>query len=338
MSGGSTTKTVTGPWGGYVGDPDFKGDKSWGQQPYLIEGFKQAGDIYNKGAPEYFPGQMTAGPSSMEQLADVSSFNYLTGPRVAAQQAQAEKSLIGGMGGQVDYSQYSPMANVYGDRYLSEIHKNMPAARQAMVEAGQHGGSSRGDIVQSNVINAASKNLSQNLAGLYGGAYSAAQERIPQFTNQYQSIMNAPMDMYGQLGSLGAKDTARRQADINAQMQKHQYNMTKDQSQLANYMNMISGNYGSTSTQTAPNQFGSSLMSGLGTGLGSWLTGMLPSDIRIKENITPDGTWKGYNVYHFNYIGDGLRRRGVMAQEVEQTRPDAVMEIDGIKHVNYEVL
>ena len=65
---------------------------------------------------------------------------------------------------------------------------------------------------------------------------------------------------------------------------------------------------------------------------------MVRSDIRIKENITPDGTWKGHNVYHFNYIGDGLRRRGVMAQEVEQTRPDAVMEIDGIKHVNYGVL
>jgi len=28
----------------------------------------------------------------------------------------------------------------------------------------------------------------------------------------------------------------------------------------------------------------------------------------------------------------------VMAQEVEITRPDAVMEIEGIKHVNYGVL
>ena len=330
MSGGSTTKTVTGPWGGYVGDPDFKGDKSWGQQPYLIEGFKQAGDIYNKGAPEYFPGQMTADPSSMEQLADASSFNYLTGPRVAAQQAQAEKSLIGGMGGQVDYSQFQPMADVYGQQYLSEIQKNMPAVRQSMVEY-QPGGGSRGDIVQAGIAGSAGKNLAQNLAGLYGGAYSAAQERIPQFTNQYQSIMNAPMDMYGQLGSLGAKDTARRQADINAQMGKHQYEMTKDQSQLANYMNMISGNYGETSTQTGPN---TGLMNMIGTLGAAWLG----SDIRIKENITPDGTWKGHNVYHFNYIGDGLRRRGVMAQEVEQTRPDAVMEIDGIKHVNYGAL
>jgi len=334
MSGGSTTKTVSGPWGGYVGDPNFKGKQSWGQQPYLIEGFEQAADIYNRGAPAYYPGQMTASPSGREQLADVSATNYLTGPRVGAQQAAAEKALIGGLGGQVDYSQYKPMADVYGQQYLSEIHKNMPAARQAMVEAGQHGGSSRGNIVQSNVINAASKNLSQNLAGLYGGAYSAAQERVPQFASQYQSIMNAPMGMYGQLGEIGQRETGRRQADIDAQMQRYQYDATKDQAQLANYMNTIAGNYGESSTQTGPNPFMNSLMTGLGTGI----AGLMTSDIRAKENITPDGTWKGHNVYHFNYIGDGLRRRGVMAQEVEQTRPDAVMEIDGIKRVNYGVL
>ena len=267
MSGGSTTKTVSGPWGGYVGDPDFKGKQSWGQQPYLIEGFEQAADIYNRGAPAYYPGQMTARPSGREQLADVSATNYLTGPRVGAQQAAAEKALIGGLGGQVDYSQYKPMADVYGQQYLSEIHKNMPAARQAMVEAGHHGGSSRGDIVQSNVINAASKNLAQNLAGLYGGAYSAAQERIPQFTNQYQSIMNAPMDMYGQLGQIGQRDTARTQAAIDADMARYQYEMGAPQQQLANYMKTISGDYGGTETTVAPNQFMTSLMSGLGTGL-----------------------------------------------------------------------
>ena len=67
--------------------------------------------------------------------------------------------------------------------------------------------------------------------------------------------------------------------------------------------------------------------------------GWLGSDIRIKENIVSEGTtYKGHNVYHFNYIGDDVRRRGVMAQEVEQTRPDAVREVDGIKHVNYGAL
>ena len=262
MSGGSTTKTVSGPWGGYVGDPNFKGKQSWGQQPYLIEGFEQAADIYNRGAPAYYPGQMTASPSGREQLADVSATNYLTGPRVGAQQAAAEKALIGGLGGQVDYSQYKPMADVYGQQYLSEIHKNMPAARQAMVEAGQHGGSSRGNIVQSNVINAASKNLSQNLAGLYGGAYSAAQERIPQFGNLYPSIMGAPMETYGAVGGIGEQQRAMQQEAINRDMARYQYESTAPQAALQNYMSMVSGDYGAASRQTTP---GPGMMGTLGS-------------------------------------------------------------------------
>jgi methionine synthase I (cobalamin-dependent) len=63
-----------------------------------------------------------------------------------------------------------------------------------------------------------------------------------------------------------------------------------------------------------------------------------PSDIRIKENIVFDGAWKGHNVYTYNFKGRDYRSRGVIAQEVALTRPDAVMEIDGIKHVNYGAL
>ena len=338
MSGGSTTKTVTGPWGGYVGDPDFKGDKSWGQQPYLIEGFKQAGDIYNKGAPAYFPGQMTAGPSSMEQLADTSSFNYLTGPRVAAQQAQAEKSLIGGMGGHVDYSQFQPMADVYGQQYLSEIQKNMPAVRQSMVEY-QPGGGSRGDIVQGQIAGAASKNLAQNLAQLYGGAYSAAQERIPQFGNLYPSIMGAPMETYGAVGGIGEQQRAMQQEALNRDMARYQYESTAPQAALQNYMAMVSGDYGAATRQTTPGPGMMGTLGSIASIIGPGGLNLFTSDIRIKENIVPDGTtYNGHNVYHFNYINDDVRRRGVMAQEVEQTRPDAVVEIDGIKHVNYGAL
>ena len=202
MAGGTKVQTTeSGPWGGYVGDPKFKGDKSWGQQPYLIGGFEQARKLYdaNEGmGPSYYPKETLAGFSPEQRMAQQATMRYATGPRAGAQQAQAEKSLIGGMGGQVDYSQFQPMADVYGQQYLSEIQKNMPAVRQSMVEY-QPGGGSRGDIVQGQIASSAGKNLAQNLAGLYGGAYSAAQERIPQFMQQYPTVMGAPMGMYGGL-------------------------------------------------------------------------------------------------------------------------------------------
>ena len=149
----------------------------------------------------------------------------------------------------------------------------------------------------------------------------------------YPSIMNAPMAMYGAMGDVGAQRQGMRQQQIDADMARYQYNATAPQQALANYMNMISGNYGGTVQKTTPGQSPLSSIASLASAF------MGPSDMRIKENIVPDGTtYNGHNVYHFNFIGDDVRRRGVMAQEVEQTRPDAVVEIDGIKHVNYGAL
>ena len=41
-------------------------------------------------------------------------------------------------------------------------------------------------------------------------------------------------------------------------------------------------------------------------------------------------------VYSFKYIGDSTPQIGVMAQDVEKTRPDAVIEIGGIKRVHLD--
>ena len=326
MAGGGTTVTKTEPWEE--------------QKPYLEAGFKKAGTLYDKyqgKGPSYYGGPTLAGFSPLEQDAQRAVAGYAMGPRAAMQQAGAERAMIGGLGGQVDYNQFQPMADVYGQQYLSEIQKNMPAVRQAMVEY-QPGGGSRGDIAQAGIASAAGKNLAQNLAGLYGGAYTAAQERVPQFMQQYPSIMSAPLQMAGAVGEVGAQQRAMTQEQINRDMARDQYTKNAEQQALGNYMNMVSGNYGGTQTQTAPSDPFGTLMS-LGSLAGGLGWAPFASDIRIKENIVPDGTtYKGHNVYHFNYVWDDVRRRGVMAQEVEQTRPDAVVEIDGIKHVAYGVL
>jgi hypothetical protein len=60
------------------------------------------------------------------------------------------------------------------------------------------------------------------------------------------------------------------------------------------------------------------------------------SDFNLKEDIEPVGElFDGTNVYRYRYKGDSTPRIGVMAQEVEQTRPDAVVEIGGFKAVDY---
>jgi hypothetical protein len=71
---------------------------------------------------------------------------------------------------------------------------------------------------------------------------------------------------------------------------------------------------------------GSAALAGLFTG----------SDRRIKTDIERIGTLpNGLPVYAYRYKGQADFQIGVMAQEVEKLIPWAVVEIDGIKHVNY---
>lgn len=63
---------------------------------------------------------------------------------------------------------------------------------------------------------------------------------------------------------------------------------------------------------------------------------MMASDERVKENKAPVGALAdGQTIWSYNYKGDPTPRIGLMAQEVERVRPDAVAEIGGIKAVNY---
>jgi hypothetical protein len=100
-------------------------------------------------------------------------------------------------------------------------------------------------------------------------------------------------------------------------------------------------------------------MGGLGSSLGSSIMGSVPgavgpssvggaplsnslyssvfSDARLKEDIEPVGElYDGTGVYRYRYKGDPVTRIGVMAQEVELTRPDAIDEIGGFKAVRYD--
>lgn len=60
------------------------------------------------------------------------------------------------------------------------------------------------------------------------------------------------------------------------------------------------------------------------------------SDMKVKENISEVGKLhNGLPVYIYNYIGDNTPQIGVMAQDVEKVNKDAVVTVDGIKHVFY---
>lgn len=75
----------------------------------------------------------------------------------------------------------------------------------------------------------------------------------------------------------------------------------------------------------------------LGTALGVGASMFKFSDLRLKRDLVPVGMLtNGVTVYEYSYIWGGLRERGVLADELEQVMPEAVVtHPNGYKMVNY---
>ena len=319
MSGGSRVTTqTTEPWSE--------------QKDYLKAGFKQAADIYGRGAPDYYPGDTLAKFTPAQAAAQKGVAGYVTGPRAAGQQAMAEGALTRGLSGKVDLSKFNPMMDALSNQMKSQLTGSiLPGIRQSMVEY-QPGGSSRADLVQSQAIAAANKQMLDKAAEMYGGAYQSAQDRAVNYGQLYPSIMAAPLATYGALGDVGAEQRGMQQEAIDRDMAKYSYTANRDASQLANYMSMISGDYGGTTTQVAP---GPSALQNMASVVG--ILGAI-SDIRLKENIKPLGMHNGFGVYEFNYLWSPKKHVGYMAQDVEKTNPEAIFTVRGYKAINYGAL
>lgn len=96
----------------------------------------------------------------------------------------------------------------------------------------------------------------------------------------------------------------------------------------AGYSNAVAGyNAGQNSS--------SGVGSLIGSGIG--LATAVFSDKRLKENLKPVGKTKdGQTIYEFNYKGDPVKMRGLVAQEVEKKHPEAVRtHSSGYKMVDY---
>jgi hypothetical protein len=151
-------------------------------------------------------------------------------------------------------------------------------------------------------------------------------------------------------GAYGGATNAGSQAGLNAQSAGQNYmgNMAIGSGTIANGQNMqIQGLSNVLNNQTSAfiNTQGSVLgdIGGIMGGAAAMKTAGF-SDRRLKENIVEAGVDQrtALTLYEFNYkkeVGDpDIRYRGVMADEVELSYPDAVGEYNGFKTVHYAML
>lgn len=169
-------------------------------------------------------------------------------------------------------------------------------------------------LMRSSGLQSATNSFADTLADQTINLYDNYYNRLSNNLSQYQNTLN---NLYNYITGVntGSQNLSQNVSNYNLEQAKLNDN-SKLWASLANSLANTSGNITSAA--------------------------ILASDINVKENLRKIGTKKGYNWYEFTYK-DGYnlpegRQEGVIAQEIEKIRPDAVIEIDGIKHVDYAKL
>jgi len=221
------------------------------------------------------------------------------------------------------------------------------ANQGAMNQAGQFGASAANQAALQNMAAMNQANqftsgqglqaaLANQQAGLQG-----SQQRLSA-AGQLGTLSNLGFGMGQQvqsnLSQQGALQQALQQQIIDAARQQYQ-GYTGAPQQSLSYIAQALGMAPTPQSQTTKNQLG--LMDYLGAGLGIYAL----SDIALKDNIQKIGQTKGGNNWYSwtwndkaEKLGLSGESSGVIAQEIQKVRPEAVKEVDGYLAVNYSMV
>ncbi len=192
-------------------------------------------------------------------------------------------------------------------RILPQQQQNESALRAQLINSGLRPGTAAWDSEMTRLTNANTDQLNQLALTGRQQAFSEALAQRNQPINEITALMSGsqvsnPAQMSGSTPQTGVAGV-----DYTGLVNQ------KYQSELASSQSMMGGLFG----------------------LGTALIGL--SDRRAKENIKRVGyTDGGMPIYRFNYRGSKNTVMGVMAQDVEKTQPDAVINHpSGLKLVDY---
>ncbi len=194
-------------------------------------------------------------------------------------------------------------------------------------------------------------------AQMLGNNYNTASQQMLQGSFNAPNMVNSINGAVSNLYNMGGNEQALNQSQISAPWQ-----------QLNNLSNLIQGQYGGQTSTTQP-YYTNQIAGGVGGALGGALTGAalgsvvpglgtttgaiggglvgglggLFSDRRLKLDIKVTGVRlpNGLPVYRYRYLwdGPGVRRFGVMADDVRHVRPDAVRtDPAGFDMVDYHAI
>jgi hypothetical protein len=297
-------------------------------------------------APPWYPGPTLAPFSPQSQQGLTALFNRgAAGSPVAAAGNRAALSTL--QGDQLDLAQnpYLQKAIAYGQQPAIEAFNRQVLPGIASTFEGAGRTPQAGNLAGSATA-AASDALARDLAGAatQAGANAYAQERgnqlstlalVPQLAAQDYADANAMLTAGGALD-------AKTQQLIDADIARYAYQQTAQPEWIdglarqlqAIYRGVQTSGSGSASGVTAQAYDNPAALLGSGLSLASLAK---LSDRRLKTDVRPVGRLHdGQTVYAYRFRGSPRTELGLLAQEVEKRRPDAVhRHPSGFKMVDY---
>jgi len=298
----------------------------------------QAGQARERLAREALPtlrGQQEAGLRAFERgRAGLQPFR-----EAGARALEQEQAFLGVLGPEQQQAAFAGFAESPGQRFLQERGQRA-LLRNASATGGLGGGNIRSALVQQGV-GFAQQDL-QNQISRLGGLAGRGQEAAGSLAGLEQNLGGLQQQFGANVGNiLTGVGAARGQALQKAGQARASGILGAQQAQAGLGQQVLGAGLGAAA--------GGGLLGAGAAGLfggsagGGALIGLL-SDMRFKTNIKKIGELdSGIGWYEWQWKEDapdckGALCVGVLAQEVQQKMPEAVIEVDGYLRVNYEVL
>lgn len=185
-------------------------------QPFIKYGMKEAKKLYQSGAPQYYPSSTVVGfsPETQQALSGIRAQASAGSPMVPAVQQAVMQNLTG----------TNPL-------FQSAMKPTIDAAMQGAMSSGRYGSGY------------AQKAIAEAVAPQVYQAQQAAIQQAPAAYEFGFADMN-------KLAQVGAAREAQEQAELQADMQRFQFEQARPQQKLADYLKMIMGGSGALGTQT----------------------------------------------------------------------------------------
>ena len=219
----STTNTQqTGPWAP--------------QQQYLTDIFAKAQNLYNAGAPQYYPNSTVAptAPATQQAWTDIANLANNGSPVLDAANANALNTINGA---------YLNPGNPYIDAVTQSILGQVqPAVANQFSGSGRYQSTANSPVVAQAISDA----LAPQLFGNYKNERGLQQQAMGMAPSLTQANYLAPT----MLEQAGSQQQAQNQAQLTDLVNRFNYNQNEPYNWLQHYLGLVSGPYGSQMVET----------------------------------------------------------------------------------------